>query len=475
MVEPRDDAPEPDKEQEVVMAAAAEAEETAREAEATAETSEADRPLDAEALQAEVERLRAENEALATQATPHHFWRNAIAGVSIVLGVVLLFSAISAVWLNRTVMDENRWVETMAPLAKDPAIQNYVATTASNALLKSVDIQSYVTQGLSKLPLQTQFLATPITNAIENFVRQQANAFVKSSQFPQLWEQMNRIAHKAFIASITQTQGGLVNNQSGKVTLDVGVLVDQIKAALTAKGLGFVNNIPIPVSNKEVTLVDSPALGQLASSIQLLNALAYVLPILAIAFLAAGVAVAVNRRKAVLWIGVGILAGTILPNQGIFLGAIPFANAANRLAQMPSAAAQDAYNIVFRYLIAANRLVAVVGLVFVVAAIVAGPSKWATALRDGLTHGIDNIGPDWDFGAPGEWIFAHRAGLRVAGAIVAVASLLVLRVRTVSGIVWIVVFYVIWLLLVQLFGRPRPARPAVDVEAAPDEAPGPTI
>lgn len=431
---------------------------------------------DPEAMKAELERLRAENEKLAATTAPHTFWRNAIAGVSIVLGVVLLFMAISAVWLNRTIMDENRWVETVAPLAQDPAIQNYVATSASNALLSSVDVQGYVSQALKVLPAQAQFLATPITAAIDSFVRQQAVKFVRSPQFPQLWTQMNRLAHRAFIASITQTQGGLVNNQNGKVTLDVGVLVDQIKAALTSQGLGFVNNIPVPATNREVVLVDSPALGQLSSAIQLMNVMAYVLPILALALLGAGVAVAMNRRKAVLWIGIGILIGTVLPIEAIYLGAVPFANAAGRLGNVPTAAAQDAYNIVFRNLVAANQLVAVVGLVFLIGAIVAGPSKWATALRGGLTHGINSIGPDWDFGPFGEWIFAHRAGMRTAGAIVAVASLLVFRVRSIAAILWIVVAYLVWLVLVALFGRPRPvAKPVDAVETISPDEPTPAV
>jgi hypothetical protein len=280
---------------------------------------------------------------------------------------------------------------------------------------------------------------------------------------------MNRLAHKAFIASITQTSGGLVSNQNGVVSLDSGVLVDQVKAELTTRGLGFVNNFPTPANMRQITLINSPALGQLATTIQMLNAAAYVLPFLALALLAGGVALAANRRKAVLWMGAGIVMATLLPLEFVYLGQYPFANAAYRLGQMPSDAAQNAYNIIFRNLIAANQLIAVIGVVFVLGAMVAGPSKWATALRGGLTHGIDNIGPDWDFGTAGEWIYAHRSGMRSTGIIVGVVALLVLRVTTVSGIVELVVCVLLWLLLVQIFGRPRPVRTSDEVSS--DEAP----
>ena len=427
---------------------------------------------DNEELRAEVERLREENERLASSAAPHRFWRNGGAGVLVVIGVLVFAMAISALWLNRTIMDEDRWVATVAPLAQDPAIQDYVAVTASNAIFNAVDIQSYVKQALQPLPPQAQILAAPITGAIQTFVRDAATKFTRSPQFPDIWVQMNRLAHKAFIASVTQRQGGLINNQNGVVTVDVSVLVDQIKGALVAKGLTFVNNIPIPVSQEQITLINSPVLGQLSFAIQVMNASAYVLPLLAIALLAGGVALAVNRRKAVLWMGIGIIVVTLLPVQAIYLGQFPFSKAALSLGQMPTAASQSAYNIVFRNLIEANKIAAFIGLVFVLGAVVVGPSKWATALRTGFQHGLNNVGPDWDFGPVGQWIYDHRSGVRSAGVIAAIVLLLLVPAKTIATVIWLVVAVLIWLLAVALFGRPRPAA-VLAKQGARDDGSGP--
>jgi hypothetical protein len=420
-------------------------------------------------LQAEVERLRAENDRLMHSGGSTAFWRNLMAGLAIALGVVLVSAAISAVWLNRTVMDEDRWVETMAPLARDVGIQDYVAKKATDSLFGAVDIQAYVAKALQPLPPVVQGLATPITGAIEGFVKDSATKFVRSDQFPQIWDKMNRLAHKAFIASITQRQGGVINNQAGKVTIDVSVLIDEIKAQLTSRGLGFVNAVPTPASSREIVLVDSPALAQAAAGIQLLNTSAYVLPFLSLALLALGVALAVDRRKAVLWLGIGVVVVTVLPIQAIYFGQFPFAQAAVKFAAMPTDVAQTAYNIVFRNLLRAERLFAAVGIVFVLGAMVAGPSKWATALRAGLSHGIDNIGPDWDFGTFGEWVLAHRAGMRAAAPIAGVVALVIMRISSIWTIVWIVVWVLVWLLLVQLVGRPRPAAKTAGDDAGKDE------
>jgi hypothetical protein len=92
-------------------------------------------------------------------------------------------------------------------------------------------------------------------------------------------------------------------------------------------------------------------------------------------------------------------------------------------------------------------------------------------VRAGLSHGIDNIGPDWDFGTFGEWVLAHRAGLRAAGPIAGVVALVIMRISSIWTIVWIVVWVLVWLLLVQLVGRRRPAAKTVDDTGKDEPAP----
>jgi hypothetical protein len=421
-------------------------------------------------LKAEVERLRAENAALASAKSPSTFWRNAAGGLLIIIGVLLVSLAISALWLNRTIMDENRWVDTMTPLAQNVAVQDYVAKSASDAIFANVNIEQYVADALGTKPLPPQLLllTKPITNALQNFVRDSAVKFTRSPQFAAVWVKTLRLSHKAFILAISDKSTGVITKQGGTVTLDVSVLIDEVKKSLASNGLGFVNNINIPISRQQITIVNSPALAQLGYMIQLMNAMAWVLPLLAIALLGGGIAVAANRRKAVLWMGIGIIVLTVIPVQAIYLGRIPFANAALQLAKMPSDAAQAAYSIIFRYLITANQIASVIGLVFVIGAIFAGPSKWATSLRGGFRHGLNNIGPDWDFGVVGQWIHDHESGMRTTGILLAVAMLLFAPAKTIWTIVWLVVFVVVWIVVVTFFGRPRPDSA---LNAAPAEKP----
>jgi len=425
---------------------------------------------DTEQLKAEIERLKAENAALVAEPPKQTFWRNASASVLILIGVLLVAMSISALWLNRTMMDEERFVGTFAPLAQNVAIQDWVAKSSTDAIFANVDIEGYVKQALEPLPPQAAMLAAPITGAVQNFITEAATKIVRSPQFPVVWEKTLRLTHKAFIAAVSDKSTGVITKQGGVVTLDVTLLVDEIKQALVDKGLGFVQNINLPISTSQVTLVDSQTLADFALAVQALNAMALVLPFLALALLSGGVAVAANRRKAVLWMGVGILTLTIIPVQALYLGQIPFTQAMLELANMPSAAATAAYDIIFVNLIRANQLASVIGLVFVIGAIFAGPSAWATALRNGLRHGLTNIGPDWDFGVVGEWIHKHESGMRTTGIIAAVIMLLLVPTKSMSTIIWLVVWVVLWMIAVTFFGRPRPVRPTADAVDAEDDS-----
>jgi hypothetical protein len=429
--------------------------------------------VDQDELLAEIERLKAENEKLVTARTSDsHLGRKVSAVLLIVLGALVFGLAVSAVWLNRTIMIEDRWVATVAPLAQNVAIQDYVATKASDTIVANVDIKGYVDTALAQLPQQAQILSTPITGAIDNFIRESATKVVRSEQFYNVWVQMNRYGHKAFIAAITDKPSGIVQKQGGTVTLDTTALVDQIKATLSSKGLGFVNNISIPVKSQQIVLFDSPGIAKLGNAIQAMNTMAYILPFLALALLAGGVAIAVDRRKAVLWLGIGVTVAMVLPLEAIYFAQSPFVDAAYKLGGMPAPAAQAAYTLVFRNLVSAQQLFAVVGLVFVVGAILAGPNRFATSLRHGFQHGLASIGPDWNFGPVGEWIFVHQSGMRTAGIIGAIAILLLAPVRSVAGIIWLVIGLIVWVALVALFGRPIPVKSPSEPDSSAEPAAG---
>ncbi len=420
---------------------------------------------DPAALRAELERVRKEKDQLAAElaVTPEEqsrrrvrFWRTFVAVVLIVLGCLLAAVAVPAIWLDRTVKDQAVWVDTVAPLAQDPGVQNYVADTATNALFQQVNVQALAEQAL---PPKLAPFAPAIAGAVRTFVSDQAHAFTKSPQFYQAWVETNKIGQKALITVGTPGSKGALASNNGKVTLDIGLLVDEIKARLVSSGLSFLANVPTSaVQGRQIVLFESPYLALLQQTLLVMGLLAIALPVAAVIALAAAIALAVDRRKAVLWTGTGLVVAMLLPLGSLYLGQFVVVNQlATAVSSLPPDVANSVFNILLRYLVLAQQFVIVVGLIMIVAAVVAGPARWAIALRDSVSHGLSRLGENWDFGPFGEWVLANKPLLRGAGLILGVLALLFIPAPKFTLLLWIVVLEIVWLLLVEFFGRKRPA------------------
>ena len=79
----------------------------------------------------------------------NRLWRRICVAVLLVLGFVLTPVAVLVTYAKTQVLDTDRYVSTVKPLASDPAVQNYVADTVTAELLSQVDVKAYVNQALS--------------------------------------------------------------------------------------------------------------------------------------------------------------------------------------------------------------------------------------------------------------------------------------------------------------------------------------
>ena len=86
--------------------------------------------------------------AAADGATPGHHHTRLI--ISIALLVVTLVATplfIVSIWVHTAITDTDRYVKTVAPLADDPAVQEYVASQLSDAFNENVDVKAIVPSG----------------------------------------------------------------------------------------------------------------------------------------------------------------------------------------------------------------------------------------------------------------------------------------------------------------------------------------
>lgn len=430
---------------------------------------------DPAALQARIHELEAENEELRRrsaeipESAPVRTGRGRNAGaIALALIAALLIAlAVPALWLNRMVTDTDVYVETVAPLAEDPDIQNAVAAAASDAIIETVDAQTRLEQ---LLPENLQILAVPAGQAVNQFITKQSLNLVQSDQFAQLWEKVNRVSHQALVSAVTGRDTGAVGVEAGVITLDVGVLASELKTRLEDAGLGLASRIPTDI-DRQIVLYESPALAQMTSVFDVIARVALMLPVLGIALAAAAVGLAANRRKAVLWLGGTVAVFAILPLQALYVSQTFVTSQLYELAAIPTPAAESAFEIIFRDLVTADRALIALGIVLWLGALLAGPARWATALRSGLSGGIGGLASHLELGGFGAWVRARKRALRVAGfALVALIALLLPPPRSVASVVMLAIGYLVWLLLVEFFGAEpvAPGEAAIAVEAEGD-------
>src|SRR5262245_56970478 len=91
-------------------------------------------------LREEVARLETERGGPPSRATTTRggWWRTPVVVVCLLLVALLAPLAIVATWAHDQVGDTDRYVETVAPLAHDPAVQAAISTKISDAILEQI-------------------------------------------------------------------------------------------------------------------------------------------------------------------------------------------------------------------------------------------------------------------------------------------------------------------------------------------------
>jgi len=366
-----------------------------------------------------------------TSASRGGWWRTPVVVVCVLLSALLAPLAIVATWAHDQVSDTDRYVETVAPLAEDPAVQRAVSSRITARILGFLDIQAVTSDAVDALAARgvpdnvaasLRALGTPLANSIESFVSQRVTRLVQSQEFADAWAEANREAHGQMVAVLTGERDGAVQVEGDTVTLNLAVVVDAVKQRLVNAGFALAERIP--EVQAEFTLFESADLARAQTGFRVLSALARALPVLAVLLLGVAVAVA-RRRRRTLVVGSLVIAGSMLllglalnAFRVVYLDAVP----SDRL---PADAAAAIYDQLVWFIRLNLRAVLVLFLAIAAVAWVSGPEPAPVALRAGVTRGLDLVrhGSDragLDTGPVGEFLGRYRVPIRglVAGVVV---------------------------------------------------------
>ena len=445
--------------------------------------------------EAEVERLRAEVAALRSQVATQDLsrgeaapraarqrWRSVVASLLIVIGCILVPLSVVSVWARNLVTDPDQYLATVAPLARDPAIQNAVADKVTAQMLARLNVDAITKEVVDALAARglppavagrLQSLSGPLASGVESFVRTEVGKVVASDRFADAWVSANRAAHQALVAVLTGQTGPATSIEDGTVSINIGPIIEEVKQRLVDSGFELASRIP--VVDASFVLFQSDKIVMAQSAFRLLTILGNWLPVISLSLLAVGVVVAKNHLRALAGAGLGIATGMVVLALGlavfreVYLNGVP-------ADVLPQDAAAVLYDTLVRFLRTGLRTVFVLGLVVALAGFLAGRSRTAVRARAGVTGAIGRLRGGAEqaglrTGPVGSWVYANRRPLRI-GVVALAAVVLVFWDRPTGQVIIVLALLVVVVLaILEFLGRP-PQPGALETPAVPTREPG---
>ena len=444
-------------------------------------------------LQARLEALEAENALLkaGTEPAPAAVraasrpagsgWRAFFSALCIVIASILVPISIVTAWARLELVDEAAFVQTLAPLADDPAVQQMIIDETVEAVQAQVDFEELtanVFDGIDQLGLPPRasqalkLLQAPAAEGLQNLLTQTVTRVVESDAFADTWTATTRAAHRALTAAATSDGGGIVVMNDQGLGIQLGAIVERVKQNLIDRGVGIAQLIP--AVDKVIIIGTGDTLVTIRTTYALATALGWWLPIITIGLFVLGILIARRRSTAVLGSGIGFALGG---------GALAIAFAVGYPVIGQTAAqlglSVTALDVVYQSLVGAMQQTAAIAVLLGVVIAILGwfAGRWTPAVRSRQAVASLNASArrqlashGFGTGRFGGWLYRYRTLVRTIIIVLAVIWLFALRPLSAGDVflVLIVALVVTWILeLLQV--RPDEAvavAEAVDAEDA---------
>jgi hypothetical protein len=408
---------------------------------------------DVEALKARIASLEAkEAELESQQSRPRFSGRGFTAWVLVVVAALLFPIALTAFWAQKTLLDTERYVNTVAPLAQDPTIRNAVSDQVTTTINNQIDASGKVDQILADFP-KLQPLAGPITAGLHNLVATTVTKVVDSDQFDTLWVQVNTRVQQGIVKVLSSDgQAGPISIQGDQVILDTGDLIEAVKQRLVDRGFTWAQNLPVPAAvDRQIVLLTSPQLAQARLAYQIAQPISQWLIFLVLLMFVAAVLVAVRRARMTIAVGVAIILGALVVRLGLAYGAMQLEL---NLSGTTWATAQNAFVLILsEYLVIAIRAAFALGIVLAVVGWYLSDTKSAVASRAYLSKVLNGAGAsagDTALGRVGGWFARTRTFWRFVIPALAVLVLVFQSPLTGSVILWTTLIAVIAFVVLEI-------------------------
>jgi hypothetical protein len=287
---------------------------------------------------------------------------------------LLAFLALPAVWLDRQALNTDNWTETSSELLQNDAIRTQIANYLVDQVYANVDVQNELAKAL---PPRAKPLAGFAAGGLQQLADTGVKDLLARPRPQQAWETANRRAH-TLLLKVLDGGGDVVSTTGGEVTLDLEALLTQ-----TADRFGVGGRIKdkLPPDAGQIVILKSNQLATAQDAVHLLQTAAVVLVVLSLLLFALAVFLAQGwRREALRACGFGLVAaGAAALVARSVAGGYFVDSLATTDAVRP--AVEATWTIGTSLLVQAATATVWYGVVIVLVAWLAGPTRLATGIR----------------------------------------------------------------------------------------------
>jgi Short C-terminal domain len=220
----------------------------------------------------------------------------------VILGSVLAFLSVFAIWTERQALNTDDWVSTSGRLIQNQTVRAAVGDYLVDQLYENVDVEAELKE---LLPGDTKDLAGPAAGGLRQVAGDGAEKVLETSTAQDLWEDANRSAHEQLIA-VLEDEGEAVSTEEGTVSLNLGSLLTNLADQV---GIGADLAQKLPPEAGQIEILRSDELKTAQNVAIAVKGLALVLSILTFAAFAAAIYISHGGRwVTVLFSGVGLIA-----------------------------------------------------------------------------------------------------------------------------------------------------------------------
>jgi hypothetical protein len=301
-------------------------------------------------------------------------WRRWVPWALVVLAAVIALLAALNVWVKRQALDTNNFTNASSQLIENPDIRNAVSVYLVDQLYQNVDVGQALEQNL---PPATKAFAPTIAAALEPALIRIVNTVLGRPRVQATFKAAVMRAHQLFIAVLDGKHGLLVST-NGNVVLNLRPILE---AAVNQTGIGGRLLAQLPPDAGQITVMKGTQLDTARKGVKVIRAASYFLLFLVLALIAAAMWIARGRRRTML-LAAGasfVIVGLIVLVVHRLLGSyIVDQLTTNPDAKKPVSAV---WAIETQLLRNVGINVVIYGILAMIAAWIAGPSRPATYLR----------------------------------------------------------------------------------------------